>query len=425
MDVLKTIGKAIALILGMWVCGMIAFIAAPTFGVWISAATLLFSVGNMIRPQARLWVANRFTAVILTLFSALSLVAVLQNKSKSDERLLAALRLSDPAAYSAEITARRDESYVPPELKALDPQIYLAEIRARKSDAAYMDELAKIDPTAQKAELDRRSAEADARREAESVKRRAEIADLEEKARTSNDLPLTARLSIYDRLAGFNPGDEGVQKERSRLRELVDAERMSATIADLERQAKAAGDRPASEQLALYDRLVQIAPGETRFRTRRDELAARAEAEKIAAELVELRGKLAHISEIPLDDQRWLYARLAHLDPSNAQYAKERDRIAAQVRAIEAERQRTKELEQARRNPEKFLEIVDFRWSKTGFGTVMVANFTVKNKSGVGIKDFIIRCEHSAGSGTVIDSNTQTVYEIIPPGKSKTFRDVN
>ena len=30
------------------------------------------------------------------------------------------------------------------------------------------------------------------------------------------------------------------------------------------------------------------------------------------------------------------------------------------------------------------------------------------------VKDVVVTCKHSANSGTLIDSNTRTVYEVIP-----------
>jgi hypothetical protein len=45
---------------------------------------------------------------------------------------------------------------------------------------------------------------------------------------------------------------------------------------------------------------------------------------------------------------------------------------------------------------------LDFEWSKGGFGSVMLANFTVTNKSDHTFKDFTVKCIHSAPSGTLI-----------------------
>ncbi len=54
---------------------------------------------------------------------------------------------------------------------------------------------------------------------------------------------------------------------------------------------------------------------------------------------------------------------------------------------------------------------LDYRWYKSGFGSVMVADLTVTNPTAIRFKDFEVTCTHFAPSGTKIDSNTRTVYQ--------------
>jgi hypothetical protein len=68
---------------------------------------------------------------------------------------------------------------------------------------------------------------------------------------------------------------------------------------------------------------------------------------------------------------------------------------------------------------------LNFRWSKGGFGNIMLADFTIKNPTQYRFKDFEIKCTHYAPSGTVIDSNTRTIYEIVEPKSTKVFRQMN
>jgi hypothetical protein len=68
---------------------------------------------------------------------------------------------------------------------------------------------------------------------------------------------------------------------------------------------------------------------------------------------------------------------------------------------------------------------LDFTWQKGGFENVMVADFTVENPTQYRFKDFEIKCTHSAPSGTVIDSNTKTVYQTVEPTSSKVVKDMN
>ncbi len=73
------------------------------------------------------------------------------------------------------------------------------------------------------------------------------------------------------------------------------------------------------------------------------------------------------------------------------------------------------------------LELIDFDPRPSGFGTVLILKYIkIKNNGNTDIKDFIIQCDTKGKSGTKIDSNiTKIIYEIIPAGKTKTFRNIN
>jgi hypothetical protein len=68
---------------------------------------------------------------------------------------------------------------------------------------------------------------------------------------------------------------------------------------------------------------------------------------------------------------------------------------------------------------------LDYNWSKSGFGNVMIADFTIKNPTPYRFKDFEVKCTHFAPSGTVIDSNTRTIYEIVEPQSTKRIKQMN
>ena len=68
---------------------------------------------------------------------------------------------------------------------------------------------------------------------------------------------------------------------------------------------------------------------------------------------------------------------------------------------------------------------LDYSWAKEGFGNIMMANFTVTNPSKYRLKDLKITCNHFAKSGTEIDKNSQTIYDVIKPGQKKHFPNVN
>ena len=66
-----------------------------------------------------------------------------------------------------------------------------------------------------------------------------------------------------------------------------------------------------------------------------------------------------------------------------------------------------------------------FTWKKSGFDNIMEANFIISNSSGYEVKDVEIACTHYAKSGTKIDSNKRTIFDIIPPNQSKQFNKFN
>jgi RNA polymerase subunit RPABC4/transcription elongation factor Spt4 len=68
---------------------------------------------------------------------------------------------------------------------------------------------------------------------------------------------------------------------------------------------------------------------------------------------------------------------------------------------------------------------LDYSWSKGGFDNVMLASFTITNPTSRPIKDVEITCTHFAASGTQIDENTRTIYQIVPAKGKKRIRDFN
>lgn len=68
---------------------------------------------------------------------------------------------------------------------------------------------------------------------------------------------------------------------------------------------------------------------------------------------------------------------------------------------------------------------LDFNWRKEGFGSVMEADFKIINKSEEDIKDIQIQCDHYAKSGTKIDSNSRTIYDVIKANSKRSFKNFN
>ena len=66
---------------------------------------------------------------------------------------------------------------------------------------------------------------------------------------------------------------------------------------------------------------------------------------------------------------------------------------------------------------------LDYSWSTSAGGSLMKADFTISNNSAYDIQDIEIECTHYAKSGTEIDSNTVTIYNIVDKRSSKSFND--
>ena len=64
-------------------------------------------------------------------------------------------------------------------------------------------------------------------------------------------------------------------------------------------------------------------------------------------------------------------------------------------------------------------------WSKGGFDNVIMADFTVQNPTQYRFKDVEIKCTHFAPSGTEIDSNTRTIYQVFEAHSTQEIRQMN
>jgi hypothetical protein len=65
------------------------------------------------------------------------------------------------------------------------------------------------------------------------------------------------------------------------------------------------------------------------------------------------------------------------------------------------------------------------RWTRGGFDTVMMLDFTIRNDNDFAVKDISFKCTHYGPSGTRIDSNSRTLYERIPAHSSISRQQFN
>ena len=135
--------------------------------------------------------------------------------------------------------------------------------------------------------------------------------------------------------------------------------------------------------------------------------------EQAAAEQRKKEEKEAELAE--LQENRNRYERLVELDPSSSLF---KSKLQHYETLID---QRKRWLSK----PETALQIVKWSWHKDGFDNIMMATFTIKNNATFNIKDAEITCNHSSPSGTEIDMNTRTIYEVFRAGTTRTIKDFN
>ncbi len=61
------------------------------------------------------------------------------------------------------------------------------------------------------------------------------------------------------------------------------------------------------------------------------------------------------------------------------------------------------------------------RWELGGFGTVMTIHFTLQNNTSKPQKDFVISCDTSGKSGTLLSRPRVALYEALQPGTRRAF----
>lgn len=152
---------------------------------------------------------------------------------------------------------------------------------------------------------------------------------------------------------------------------------------------------------ALSDIDLKLFVGEM---ARRDAATAEANAPRIA----ELLARERKLDRSDFDGRIQVWKSLVSLAPGE-----------------EAYKTTLRELERIRANPVEGVEVVNMNWRKDGFGSVMMLDITLRNDSGVVLRDFVINCEHSGPSGTIMDRNSRTLYETLAAGERRRFRNVN
>lgn len=131
--------------------------------------------------------------------------------------------------------------------------------------------------------------------------------------------------------------------------------------------------------------------------------------------IAELLAQSRKLDKDDVDGRISIWRKLVSLAPGEADYR-------TSLTELEEKKARA---DRIRANPEEGVEVVVYRWHTSGFGAVMMLDITLRNDSSVELRDFVINCEHSGPSGTVIDRNSRTLYEKLAAGEKRKFRNVN
>jgi hypothetical protein len=134
------------------------------------------------------------------------------------------------------------------------------------------------------------------------------------------------------------------------------------------------------------------------------------EARKLGFEDASDRASAEHAGVT--DPEKWKPIRAARLADEARQRAQAQAAAAAEAKANGPDRLAT-------------IQISKESWRKDAFDTVMMASFTLKNTNDFDVKDIEITCLHYGNSGTQIDRNVRTIYEVVKAKGSKTIHDFN
>jgi hypothetical protein len=76
-------------------------------------------------------------------------------------------------------------------------------------------------------------------------------------------------------------------------------------------------------------------------------------------------------------------------------------------------------------DPESFIEVISNNWHMGGFGSIPIHTLKIENKGKVDYKDIKVRASYFSPSKTPLGLNTYTIYDTLPAGATKTFREIN
>lgn len=131
--------------------------------------------------------------------------------------------------------------------------------------------------------------------------------------------------------------------------------------------------------------------------------------------IAKLLANVKRLDERDYEGRLVFWHEIVSLAPANTEYTRMESELTVKAATLAS----------LKENPEQGMHVEKIRWRKSGFGNVMVVDFTLRNDSLSRLKDFRITCDSQGNSGTDMDSNTRILYEVVEARKTKTFRNVN
>jgi hypothetical protein len=101
--------------------------------------------------------------------------------------------------------------------------------------------------------------------------------------------------------------------------------------------------------------------------------------------------------------------------------AKEKDDKAT----AETNKKLGRDIGDVRRNPEDYLRLQRFTWTKGGFDSVAIISGRIRNTSSFEMKDVRLECEVTGESGSVLSRDTVTIYKTVAAGGLIYFSDLS
>jgi len=132
-----------------------------------------------------------------------------------------------------------------------------------------------------------------------------------------------------------------------------------------------------------------------------------------------------HIERITFNNGKTKKERIS---ASSEEIKQAREKFKIGMAEVNKNNEEYKKLQESKLTPkEKAMKHVELRysWGRDPLDAVMIANFTINNISQYDIKDIEISCRHFGKSGTYIDKNTRTIFDVVPSNRAKTFGNFN